>query len=117
MFDIAVYDNSIYMTGYTSSFISPRLLPKDVFVASFASDGSLKWFKTIEGAGYEGVMDIATYDDSLFTAGSTDSFDAGGNDAFIASLFDSDGALRWLKTVGGAEMEYASCIAVYGDSI
>jgi uncharacterized delta-60 repeat protein len=84
-----------------------RHADQDMVVASFGSDGSLRWAKTYGGNAIDlcyGVGLAANGD--IIAVGSTDSTDGdfsarhGYTDAFVAR-FGSDGALLWAKSYGG----------------
>jgi hypothetical protein len=104
--DIAVYGGSMYITGYVSF-----LTETDAFVASFsASNGTLQWFKTVEGA--NDAKSIIVSENRIYVAGETDSFGAGGMDAYAACL-ELNGSLRWFKAIGGADNDKANSIALH----
>ncbi|MEI7918181.1 MAG: type II secretion system protein [Candidatus Saccharibacteria bacterium] len=98
---IQTSDGGYAVTGYTSSF---GIGSNDMFLAKYASDGSLTWSKTWGGAGtsadYGGGL-IQTSDSGYTVVGYTNSFGAGGSDIFLAK-YASDGSLTWSKTWGGA---------------
>jgi len=90
-------DGGYIVAGYITSF---GALNADVYVLKLNSDGSLAWEKTFGGNGDDGATSIQqTTDGGYIVAGYTDSFGAGGSDAYVLKL-NSDGSLAWQKTFG-----------------
>jgi hypothetical protein len=97
----------------------------DVFVAKYARDGALLWATSAGGASYDSARAIATdpRSNSYVTGefSGTATFGAGqanetvleaeaSSDVFVA-MYDSEGALLWAASAGGASYDSASAIA------
>ncbi len=69
------------------------------FMVHFADAGT-QWARTIGGPSYDGTRSIQrTSDGGYILAGVTNSFGAGGSDAWCVKL-DSSGNVLWQKTYG-----------------
>ncbi|MHA1674253.1 MAG: PKD domain-containing protein [Promethearchaeota archaeon] len=103
---IAMYDdNTIYITGKTSSFGS---LGTDLLVLKFNSSGDLLWNTTWGAADVDYGSSIAVnFDGHLFIAGGTNSMGEGGYDVCFLE-FDSNGVLLWNDTWGGTSDDIGS---------
>jgi hypothetical protein len=95
--------------------------PSDVWVAKVNGLGNVVWQKRFGGAGNDGsatafggrlaTVDVAALSDGgAAVAATTDSFGAGGQDAWILRL-DGDGAVVWQHTYGDSFSNAASSIA------
>ncbi|ACS33476.1 protein kinase domain-containing protein [Thermococcus gammatolerans] len=89
----------------------------DGFVARLDRDGNVKWFKVYDtGSKKEYKWDrfkdvkIASNGD-IIVVGDTDSFGAGGEDVWVLRL-DSNGKVKWQKTYGGPDHDYANAVAI-----
>jgi hypothetical protein len=70
--------------------------------------GSIQWEKTYGGTVREDAQPIlATSDGGSLAAGGTQSFGAGGEDAWLVKL-DMNGDVQWQRTYGGAGDDEAS---------
>ena len=97
----------------------------DIFILKLDAAGGFGWAAAIGGAGHEQINALAIdASGDLYAAGEfsgTVDFDAGsdlrelvaagGSDAFVAK-FDSAGALRWARALGGPADDQASSLAV-----
>ncbi len=122
--------NNIYITGYTSSMDLSASNNNsgvwDAFVASFKSNGKLRWSTYLGGSLMDEGNSIAIdSNDNVYITGWTVSADfptknaydstfKGNNyngDAFITS-FTSDGVMRWSTYFGGSTNDWSSDIAI-----
>lgn len=87
----------------------------DYWLVRLDSAGSIKWDKTIGGRGYDNLASIQPTRDTGFIVGGTSDSKISGqkgedskgfNDYWIVKLNDK-GKIRWDKTIGGADYEYA----------
>ncbi len=84
------------------------------FMVHFADAGT-QWARTIGGPSYDGTRSIQrTSDGGYILAGVTNSFGAGGSDAWCVKL-DSSGNVLWQKTYGGASDDYAESVQATSD--
>lgn len=90
---------AVFVTGITSSY---GLGNGDVLVQRWDSAGNVVWTRTWGGGGYDIAWAACYAAGRVFAAGNTDSFGAGGRDAFVLT-FDPDGNFDWAKTVGGIQ--------------
>ena len=103
-------DGYLYLAGYTSSNSTGL---DDIFIAKVnPSTGALEWFKTINGAQEDMGYSIcqSPNDGYLYATGYTESFGAGGYDAFIVKM-DTAGSLVGFYTIGGSYNDYGYGIA------
>jgi len=116
-FDIAnsvqeTRDGGYIVAGYTDSFGAGS---RDVYVLKLNSDGSLAWQKTFGGSDYDYALSVTqTTDGGYIVAGSTASFGAGWEDAYVLKL-NSDGSLAWQKTFGGNGYDFADSVTQTAD--
>ena len=69
--------------------------------------GAATWAKTYGGTGADRATDVQmTADGGYIVAGATDSYGAGGTDAWVLKL-DSDGNVVWQNVYGGAGTDEA----------
>lgn len=74
-----------------------------------------EWARSYGGVGRDGASSVQqTTDGGYIVAGSTDSFSAGSNDAWVFKL-DASGIIVWQKTYGGAGNDNASWIQQTSD--
>lgn len=91
-------DGDYILAGTTSSFGAGG---RDIWVVRLSPSGKVKWQKTYGGAGDEEAYAVAaTNHDGAVIAGSTNSFGAGGADAWVVWLWP-DGRIEWQEVIGG----------------
>ena len=84
--------DSVYLAGRTDSYGAGN---GDAFLNKYDStDGTLLWNLTWGGTSYDVGFATAT-GDSVYLAGSTDSYGAGSADAFLNKYNSTDGTLLW----------------------
>lgn len=72
--------------------------------------GSLLWTKIYDGSSEDGFVDMElTSDGGLICVGITESWGAGGWDAFLVKT-DTLGNLQWAKTYGGSGFDRGICV-------
>ena len=105
-------DGGYIVAGYTDS---SGVGIDDAWVIKLDAAGAVAWQKTYGGANSDIAYTIQpTSDGGYIVAGSTDSFGAGNNDAWILKL-DSAGAVAWQKTYGSTVPDVANSIQLTGD--
>ena len=111
VFDIvACSDGGYAITGYSDIPFNSN--GQDFFLVRTDANGNLLWSKSYGGAGMDVARRIiATSDGGFAIAGYTDSFGAGGSDAWLVRV-DSSGKQLWNKTYGGTGDDCAYGIAV-----
>jgi hypothetical protein len=118
-------DNSVYITGLTSS---PTLDgntvvgSSDAFLAKYSSSGDKQWTRLLGSFTTEKCNGIAIdSNNNIYIAGYTNSAaldgntNAGNNDAFLAK-FNSSGGKQWTRLLGNSGNEYGQGIATDGDN-
>jgi hypothetical protein len=108
-------DGGAILTGYTDSQDV-----MDVHVIRTDAEGNQMWAKTLGNKPFydfgNAVLGLA--DSSCFVAGTTKSIvnnsDIFNNDVYLVKL-DPDGNVLWEKSLGGADSDWASSIALTGD--
>ncbi|MGC8894892.1 MAG: hypothetical protein ACP5QG_08625 [candidate division WOR-3 bacterium] len=109
----AVYecsDGSIIIAG--TQVVSAR---NEIMVAKLNSAGGLLWMRVLQGANNDEAHDIVqATDGNYIITGYTDSWGAGGNDAFILK-FDQNGNLLWMRVFGGPSTERGTSLANLAD--
>jgi uncharacterized delta-60 repeat protein len=109
---IQTSDGGYIVAGATDSFGAGGY---DVWVIKLDSDGAVEWQYAYGGTGNEEANSIQqTSDGGYIVAGDTNSFGAGGWDAWIVKL-DSDGAVEWQYTYGGTGSDSANSIQQTSD--
>ncbi len=89
--------------------------PDDILILKTDADGNLLWSKNIGGAGSEGAYGfISTTDGGFIVAGSSTSFGAGDQDAYLVKI-NSSGVQQWSRNYGGLNDDEASFVAATGD--
>ncbi|MFZ2125813.1 MAG: prepilin-type N-terminal cleavage/methylation domain-containing protein [Candidatus Saccharimonadales bacterium] len=105
-------DDGYAVTGYTMSYTAGST---DMFLAKYASDGTLSWSKTWGGTGEDyGSSLVQTSDDGYAVTGYTRSYTLGNYDILLAK-YASDGTLSWSKTWGGINADYSRSIVQTSD--
>jgi len=92
-------DGGYAIVGETRSFGAGGY---DFWLVKTDSAGNMQWNKTYGGAGYDGdPWSLVQTDDGGFAmSGWTNSFGAGGYDAWLVKT-DSSGTMQWNRTYGG----------------
>ena len=105
-------DGGYLATGFTRSFGFGR---NDVWVIKLSPSGDVLWQRVI-GAPGDDIPEYLekTADGGFVIAGATDSFGAGGTDAFLLK-FDASGVLQWQRAYGGSGADYAESVRQTGD--
>jgi hypothetical protein len=104
---VQALDGGYALSGTTVSFGAGNL---DIYIVKLDHNGSLQWTRTVGGTEHDyGYVIIQTTDGGYAVSGSTASFGAGGNDAYIVKL-NSSGSLQWSKTAGGMNYDYTLSI-------
>ncbi len=100
----------VYVAGYTNSFGAGK---DDALLLKFDSNGNLLWQKTWGGISTDQASGIAldSGGNSIYLAGTTCSYGAGGCDAPILKISVA-GNLVWQHTWGGSSDDQASALAV-----
>ncbi|MCG2761190.1 MAG: T9SS type A sorting domain-containing protein [Candidatus Delongbacteria bacterium] len=92
-------DNNLYIAGYTDSLGSGV---KDIWIIKTDINGNEIWSRTYGGVENDIAYTIEkTLDGCLIIAGTTESYGAGGIDAWLIKT-DLDGNELWNKTFGGS---------------
>ena len=100
-------DGGYIVAGSTYSF-SVGL--NDIFLIKTDAFGNVIWAKTYGGTNYDEAYSVQqTYDGGYIVAGMTNSFGAGGYDAFLIKT-DANGNIQWAKTFGGTNLDSASSV-------
>jgi len=107
---VAIAPNrDIIVTGYTTSFGAGD---KDVWVLRLDENGNVKWQKAYGGSGIDGANDAIVADNGdVVVVGRTNSFGVGGADFWVLRL-DDNGNVKWQKTYGRSEDEWATAVTL-----
>ena len=109
---IQTSDGGYIVAGETDSFGAGSF---DIWVLKLDPDGAVEWQHTYGGTGFEGASSIQqTEDGGYIVAGRTNSFGAGGSDAWVLKL-DSSGAVEWQSTYGGTGSDATNSIQQTSD--
>jgi hypothetical protein len=94
----------------------------DGVIVRYKRDGSFDWYNAIQGSGDEIIYDVATdRDGNVYVTGKFNGVTQfgdqqpitsnGGSDLYVAKL-DANGQWAWIKTIGGAENDFARGVTV-----
>jgi len=102
--------------GYIITGISDYLTGHDdVLLLKTDSSGNLEWDKTFGGSSVEHGQEVQqTSDGGYIVSGYTNSFGAGGYDAYLRKT-DSAGNLEWDKTFGGTLFDHFTSVQQTSD--
>jgi hypothetical protein len=105
-------DGGYWISGRTNSSGAGGT---DLFVSRLDPSGAVVWTSTYGGTGAEtGGAIVPTLDGGVFLQGTTASFGAGGNDAWVLRL-DPDGDVEWQRAIGGTGNESSVRSSPAGD--
>jgi len=105
-------DGGYAMSGTTESFGAGGT---DAYLVKTDADGNLEWNMTYGGAGDEnGRTIVQTADGGYTITGHTDSYGAGGFDAWLIKI-DASGNMEWNMTYGGTGEEDLDNVVQTGD--
>ena len=91
-------DGGYIIAGRTESFGAGS---NDAYLVKIDEEGNEEWYRTFGGAGYDAAYAVQqTADDGYIIAGRTESFGAGGWDAYLVKI-DEEGNEEWYQTFGG----------------
>jgi len=97
-------DGGYIVAGRTFSFGAGG---GDAFLIKTDANGNVQWAKTYGGTNWdEAWFVLQTSDGGYIVAGYTNSFGAGGGDAFLIKT-DANGNVQWAKTYGGTNYDFA----------
>ncbi|WP_054839716.1 PEGA domain-containing protein [Thermococcus sp. JCM 11816] len=108
---VAVAPNGdIIVAGYTGSFGAGDW---DVWVLRLDENGNIVWQKTYGGgSNYDEANAIALTDNGdIIVTGETWSFGIGEIDVWVLRL-DENGNVKWQKTYGGSDQDWANSVAI-----
>ena len=106
-------DGSYVIAGFTNSFGAGG---DDMLLAKVDSTGNLLWNKTFGGPLEDrGYSVIQTKDNGYLVTGTTVSFGAGKQDAWIVKT-DSDGNMQWNKPFGWADFDVSRTVIQTSDN-
>jgi streptogramin lyase len=111
---VAASGNCVYTAGYLSAGPNGG---KDVLVLKYDEAGNLLWHMEWGGSGDDIANGITAVGNRVYVVGSTDSFGAGGNDAFLLEIAASTGKVVSSKYYGGAQDDVARGIVANGNDI
>jgi len=104
-------DGGYIVAGYTWSFGTGG----DILLIKTDANGNVQWAKTYGGTGADYAFSVRqTSDGGYIVAGRTNSFGAGGSDAFLIKT-DAFGNVQWSKTYGEAGYDVAYSVRQTSD--
>jgi len=105
-------DGGYAISGYTTNYGAGGY---DAFLAKYDAGGTLSWSRTWGGTGTDVARSLTqTTDGGYAISGSSASYGAGGDDAFLAK-YDSAGTLSWSRTWGGTSTDEAYSLTQTSD--
>ena len=106
-------NGDIIIAGNTWSFGAGDA---DVWILRLDENGNVKWQKTYGGKNGDVANAVALADNGdIIVAGWTGSFGAGKDDAWVFRL-DENGNVKWQKTYGGSDYDWANAVALANNS-
>ena len=105
-------DGGYIIAGWTESFGAGK---EDAWLIETDSKGNEHWNKTFGGSDNEWAYSLQpTEDNGYILAGWTESFGAGGSDAWLIKT-DSQGNMQWNRTFGRSSDDWATSLQATGD--
>ena len=105
-------DGGYILAGYTQSFTEGGY---DIWVLKLDANGSIEWENSYGNSSSDGTVSIQETSDSGFIIGGwTNSYGAGGADAWILKL-NATGSIEWQKAYGGSSDDFLSSISLTSD--
>jgi hypothetical protein len=106
------FDGGYIITGWTYSFGAGDA---DVYLIKTDSSGDTVWTRTYGGPLFDDGYYVAqTPDSGYIIAGSTKSYGAGNNDAYLIKT-DGSGGTVWTRTCGGTNIDQANSVLQTAD--
>lgn len=89
---------------------------QDIWIVKTDSNGNHLWNRTFGGPNIDAPFGvIPSLDDGFIITGRTDSYGAGGADAWLIKI-DQDGFHEWNRTYGGSSLDYTTTIIPSNDN-
>jgi uncharacterized delta-60 repeat protein len=108
-------DGGFVIAGITNGYAVNGLIAGDFWVFKIDASGDIVWQHAYGGLGADYAISIAkTSDNGFIVAGWTDSFGAGGNDAWLLRLNNTGGVI-WQKAYGGKGDDVAFSVGQTSD--
>src|SRR2546426_10692547 len=108
-------DGGFVVAGITNGYAVNGLIAGDFWVFKIGATGDVVWQHAYGGPGADYAISIAkTSDNGFVVAGWTNSFGAGGNDAWVLRL-DNTGRVIWQKAYGGKGDDVAFSVGQTSD--
>jgi hypothetical protein len=106
-------NQDLLILGTTSSTTGSK---SNIFLLKTDSSGHEIWYKEYGGPEKETASKIVPYGNDFLITGTTNSYGAGRNDAYIIKI-DANGNIQWEKTVGSPSDESSENIGVNSGTI
>jgi len=107
-----ISDGGYIIAGSTQSYGNGS---SDVWLIKTGANGNEEWSQTFGGSEYDYSGSVVeTSDGGYIIAGSTESYGAGGSDAWLIKT-DANGTEEWDKTFGGSDYDWGSSVAETSD--